>query len=592
MTPRVMQMRATLALLASAAVLAACGGGSGGSTPPAAPDKTATAATASTATTGRESPQALAPGATATSTTQRDAARLADQATFGATETLLASIRGQGVEPWLAAQFAATGSSYTRGETDLIHKPDGTDFCATRGNNCWRDWFSTDPLVWDFYRNAITQPDQLRQRVAFALAQIVVVSSLEVSGTYGFRGYHNMLLENAFGNYREVLRRVTLSPVMGDYLDHVNNDRLRPNENFARELLQLFAIGTCRLNADGTPEGGRCLPTYSNDDVRAYAYALTGWTYPAGGSATWGCWPQGANCRYYGGDMVPWPAGADNQARTLLSGISVPASRTPTAALDAVLNSLMNHPSMAPFIGKQLIQHLVKSNPSPAYVARVSAAFTSGRYTGDTRSFGTGVRGDLTATVAAVLLDTEARNSAPPLVAEKLREPVLMMTGAIRALNGSSDGAAMGWWWGEGMRQHVFRSPSVFNFYSPTDPVSGTPLVGPAFGIYNANTAFSRLNYLNQLLMWGGMGADTSIPGALGTTVNLASFEADAADANLLVTRLANLATGGRLTAASRAQIVTAVNAWTSAQSSSWRTERVKTAAYLIFASPAYQVLN
>jgi len=258
-----------------------------------------------------------------------------------------------------------------------------------------------------------------------------------------------------------------------------------------------------------------------------------------------------------------------------------------------VLDSLMAHPNMAPFIGRQLIQHLVKSNPSPAYVRRVATAFAAGRYTGATRNFGSGVRGDLAATVAAVLLDTEARNSAPPLVAEKLREPALMMTGIVRALNGRSDGSALAWWWGEELRQHLFRSPSVFNFYSPGFPVAGTRLVGPAFGIYNANTAFARLNYLNQLLYWGGMDADATVPAATGTSVTLTAFEADAGDAVKLVDRLAALATGGRMTATTKARIVEAVNAWNPVQRpADWRRERVRTAAYLVFASPAYQVLN
>ncbi len=566
---------------ATALVLAGCGGNHPESGSPVIE-----------AESGRAHALALAPGATNTSTTQRDAARLADQATFGATETLLTTIRTQGVEPWLAAQFAATGSSYTRGGSGLIHTTLVDDFCAGKGDHCWRDNYSAEPLLWDFYRNATTQPDQLRQRVAFALQQIVVISNHEVAGTYGLRFFHNMLLTNAFGNYREVLRRTALSPLMGDYLDHVNNDKLSPNENFARELLQLFAIGTCRLNSDGTLQGGQCAPTYDNQTVREYAFALTGFTYPAGGVSVWGCWPTGANCTYYQGDMVAKPALADNKARTLLSGITVPATRTPTQALDLVLNSLMAHPSMAPFISRQLIQHLVKSNPTPAYVQRVATSFRNGRYTGLTRSFGTGVNGDLTATVAAVLLDPEARTSAAPLVAEKLREPALLMTGAVRALNGSTDGEAMSWWWGDAMRQHVFYSPSVFNFYSPTYPVQGTRLVGPAFGIYNVNTAFARLNFLNQLLHWGGMDANPTVPGALGTHVNLAGFEADATDPAVLVSRLSNLLTGGRLTAAARQTIASAVATWTPAQSSSWRTERVRTAAYLVLASPAYQVLN
>ena len=519
--------------------------------------------------------------------------RLADQASFGATEALVASIRAQGAGAWVAAQLASSGARYQRGGDDSIHRPSGTDFCATRGDYCWRDYFATEPVLWDFYRNALTQPDQLRQRLAFALGQMVVVSEHEVQGTDGYRLYHNMLLQQAFGNYRELLRKVALSPLMGQYLDHVNNDRLAPNENFARELLQLFSLGTCLLNADASLQGGRCQATFDNATVRNYAYALTGWTYPAGGSSVWPCLPEQSNCPYLAGDMLARPALQDDQPRSLLAGITVPASRTPAQALDSVLDSLMAHPNLAPFVCRQLIQQLVKSNPSAAYVRRVVTAFVSGRFSAAGRSFGTGQRGDLAATVASILLDTEARNSAPPLVAEKLREPVLMMTGLLRALNGRSDGEALGWWWGEELRQHVFIAPSVFNFYPPNFPVAGTPLVGPAFGIHNANTAFVRLNFINQMLYYDGVAPSNSVPDALGTQVDLSAFRADAADAARLVDRLVALATGGRMSAAAKARIVAAVNAWPAdGPQGDWRSERVRSAAYLVFAAPAYQVLQ
>ena len=571
------------ALVAAAAGLVACGGAD-----PAATDASATAAVA-------DDPQRsiAALRAAPAQSTQRDAVRLADQASFGATEEMVLSIRAQGVAAWVASQLAASGSGYQRGGDDGIHKPAGAEFCVSRGSYCWRDYYSTEPVLWDFYRNALTQPDQLRQRVAFALAQIVVISEHEVQGTYGYRHYHNMLLQQAFGNYRELLRRVTLSPLMGEYLDHVNNHKLEPNENFARELLQLFSLGTCLLNPDGSLVGGRCQATFDNAAVRSYAYALTGWTYPPGGSSVWGCWPEQANCPYFAADMVAQPALQDDQPRTLLGGVTVPAGRTPAQALDKVLDSLINHANLPPFVSRQLIQHLVKSNPSAAYLRRVATAFANGRFTTAGRSFGSGQRGDLAATVAAVLLDTEARNSAPPLVAEKLREPVLMMTGVLRALGGQSDGEALGWWWGQELRQHVFLAPSVFNFYSPNFPVARTPLVGPAFGIHNANTAFARLNFINQLVFYGGVDPSDSVPGALGTRVDLGRFTADAADANKLVDRLLALATGGRISVASRARIVAAVNAWPADDVvGDWRTERVRSAAYLVFAAPAYQVLQ
>ncbi len=521
----------------------------------------------------------------------RDAARLATQASFGNTEALAAEIKTQGASKWISAQMSLASSRYTSGGNGTVHQnTSNTGFCdkpANAGPNCWRDHFSTIPLVWDFYRNAISRPDQLRQRVAFALQQIVVVSGNEADGTYGFRNYHNALLDNAFGNYRQVLKKVALSPVMGDFLNNVNNDKSAPNENFARELLQLFSVGTCELNPNGSLRGGACAPTYDNETVRSYAYALTGWTYPAGGATPWGCWPQGTNCRYYGGDMVPVEARHDTAARSLMSGVSLAAGNKAPAALEAVLDSLIAHPNTAPFIGKQLIQQLVSSNPSAAYIGRVSAAFISGKYS----TFGTGQRGDLAATVAAVLLDPEARSATVVANGGSLRDPVLMFTGVLRGLNGQSDGDALSWWWGEEMREHVFRPPSVFNFYPPDYPVAGTALVGPSFGIHNANAALQRLNYLTYLLEWGGSGPTAGVPNAIGTRVDVTKFTTDAADAGKLVDRLSLIATGQLLPAVTRTEIIKAVSWWTSATDSvNWKINRAKTAAYLVYATPNFQV--
>jgi uncharacterized protein (DUF1800 family) len=570
---------AASAALCALVSLAGCGGGSsadGGASnvPPAA-----------------DAPAAPAPAPLST----RDATRLADQASFGATEALVAEIKAQGAAAWVAAQMSLPSSSYASGGSGNVHQNTGnTEFCrqaSHAGENCWRDNFSTQPLLWDFYRNATSRPDQLRQRVAFALAQLVVVSGLDIEGTYGMRYYHNTLLQNAFGNYRQVLKKVVLSPVMGDYLNNVNNHKAAPNENFARELMQLFSIGTCELNADGTLSGGQCKPTYQNDTVRAYAYALTGWTYPAGGATAWGCWPQAANCRYYGGDMVPLESYHDSGERKLLSGVTLAAGHKADAALEQVLDSLMAHPNVAPFVAKRLIQHLVSSNPSPAYVGRAASAFASGSFTSAGRSFGSGQRGDLAATVAAVLLDGEARGDTVARTAGKLREPVLMFTGILRALNGQTDGDALGWWWGEELRQHGFRPPSVFNFYPADYPVAGTTLIGPAFGAHNANTALQRINFLVYLLDWGGSSADSSVPGATGTKVDLSGFIADAPDAAKLVDRLSTLAFGQALPSKPRDEVIKAVAWWTaSTDATNWQTNRVKTAATLVFASPNYQV--
>ncbi|ABM96466.1 DUF1800 domain-containing protein [Methylibium petroleiphilum] len=580
-SPRAQRLARLTALCAATLLLASCGGGGGGGG--GSTDDGATGGSAAPPV----PPSSGAPGGTPTTTL--DATRLAHQASFGPTEALVADIRTRGPSAWLAAQMTTASARYTRGGNGDVHQWTGSgNYCDGRSATCWRDNFSSQPLLWDFYRNAVGGADQLRQRVAFALQKIVVVSNLEVEGTYGMRYYYNTLLDNAFGNYRQVLKKVALSPLMGDYLNNANNDKAAPNENFARELLQLFSIGTCELNANGTLKGGACSPTYGNETVRHYAYALTGWTYPAGGSTAWGCWPQSTHCRYYAGDMVPVAQYHDTLERPLLSGITVPAGSSADQALEAVLDSLMQHPNMAPFIGRQLIQQLVASNPSAAYVGRVAAAFNAGRHQG----FGSGQRGDLAATVAAVLLDAEARSEIPTRSAGKLREPVLHFTGVLRALGGRTDGDALGWWWGETMRQHVFRPPSVFNYFPPDYPLPGVAgLKAPEFGIHNANTSLERLNYLTYLLWWGGSAASADVPGALGTRVDLQPYTADAADAAKLVDRLSTLALGARLPSATRTQVIAAVEAYTAQNDAqNWATNRVRQAAYLVFGSPNYQV--
>lgn len=581
---RLLAARLTLilgSLVSAALLLTGCGGGSssGGEA-----GGTATGpATTSTPTTNPSTPTT-----TVQSVSVRDATRLADQASFGPTETLVATIRSQGIGAWLTSQMALNSSRYTSGGGGEVHQYTGSgSFCDGKGDNCWRDWSSTEPLVWDFYRNATTQPDQLRQRVAFALQQIVVVSNLEVDGTYGFRLYYNNLLDNAFGNYRQVLKKTALSPLMGDFLNSANNDKAAPNENFARELLQLFSVGTCALNADGSLQGGACAATYGNDTVRAYAYALTGWTYPAGGATPWGCWPQGMNCTYYAGDMVAVASYHDTSERKLLSGITAPAGTAAPAALELVLDSLMAHPNIAPFVGRRLIQQLVGSNPSAAYIGRVSAAFNAGRFQG----FGSGSKGDLAATVAAVLLDAEARGDSVARSGGKLRDPALMFAGTLRGLNGRTDGDAMSWWWGDTLRQHVFRPPSVFNYYPPDYPVPGTALVGPEFAIHGANPALERLNFLTYLLDWGGSDPAAGIPNATGTKVDLSAFVADADDAAKLVDRISTLALGQALPATPRDKVIAAVSWWTAqTDATNWKTNRVKAAAYLVYGSPNYQV--
>lgn len=527
---------------------------------------------------------------------QFNAVRLANQATFGATEAMITEMRSQGAKHWIVGQFSLDESHYRLGGDDAPDQNTSpTDFCAlpaqSKNPNCWRDYFSAEPLVWDFYRNAVRKNDQLRQRVALALSQLLVISNVDVDGTYGLRLFYNHLMNNALGNYRDIVRKVSRSPMMGEYLNNVNNAASAPNENFARELLQLFTIGPCKLNADGTQVNGRCMPTYNNDMVRNYAYALTGWTYPPGGANRWGCWPTGANCHFLGAQMVP-AAGdlRDTEARKLLSGVTVPAGSTAPEAMDKVLDSLMSHPNMAPYVSKHLISQLVTGNPSSAYVGRVAKAFNTGKY----EDIGTGVKGDLQATVAAVLLDEEARSDAPTGAASgRLREPIQFFTGVIRAFNGDTDGAALGWWQGEALSQHAFRPPSVFNFYPAEYPVTGTKLIGPAFGIHNASTALERMNYLTMLFDWGGADAQKDIPSAVGTHLRYTGWLGDAGDAGKLVDRMSQLLIGENLPEPARGKVIEAVAHFDDKnRPDDWREQRVRRAGWLVSASPQYQIVR
>jgi len=585
MTTRSSRSRAACLLAIASVALASCGGGGGGG-------DNATSARADGAR------DRHAEGATRAATISlADANRLAQQATFGPNEAMVADIQARGAAAWLKAQMELKTSRYTSGGDDSIdrHRDTKGAFCDTPPHDqepdCWVRYRTPEPLREDFFRNATTQDDQVHQRAALALQHIFVISSVTILRTYGLRNYFNGLMDNALGNYRDVLRTVAMSPVMGDYLNNVNNDKAAPNENFAREQLQLFSLGPCKLEMDGTLTGGSCQPVYDNDMVREYAYAMTGWTFPPGGGDYRTCRLPGSNCQFYTGDMVVVPSFHDTNARTLLSGVTVPAGSTAPQALELVLDSIMAHPNIGPFVAYRMIQHFVTSNPSKEYVTRVATAFDKGRYSSDGVPFGNGTKGNLRAVIAAVLLDPEARSSAYASSTKGfLRDPIMFFTGTLRGLNGKSDGRNMGDW-GEILHEDIFSPPSVFDFYLPSYPVAGTDLVGPQFGIHNANSALDRLNFLNFLLFDGGAKAIKKDPNSLGTQIDDTAFLSSADDPDALVDRLSLVAFGHVLPTVSRQPVIDAVGYWNEANAKNeWRHKRVFTAAYLVYGSPNYEV--
>jgi uncharacterized protein (DUF1800 family) len=487
------------------------------------------------------------------------ARRFLEQGAFGPTPSDAAHVQTIGFQAWLTEQFnLAQVSNYNTITSDQGGMPA------------------------HFLTNAVSNPDQLRQRVAFALSQIFVTSIQKLIWNQNMVLFQNMLLGDAFSNYRQIMGDVTLSPAMGQYLDMANNAMADPstgavaNENYARELMQLFTIGTVMLNPDGSVQydsNNLPIPTYSQSTIAEFARVYTGWTYaPAAGQPVeWGAYITG------NGPMVPFAPEHDSGSKQLLNGYVAPAGVTPLQDLNNALDNVFNHPNVGPFVGKQLIQHLVKSNPSPAYISRVAAAFNDN---------GAGVRGDMMATVSAVLLDPEARandnGGSDQITDGHLQEPALFIAAMVRAFGGqmndqnyySSDMANMG--------QDIFDAASVFNYYSPSYGVPGTTLLGGEFEIHTPNTAILRANVVQNLFSQYSNPVQTYGP---GTTVDLTAFLPLASTPATLVSALDLTLTHGVMPAAMKSAIVSAVTA-----DSLGALHRVEGACYLILTSSYYNV--
>jgi uncharacterized protein (DUF1800 family) len=510
-----------------------------------------------------------------------DTLRLLEQSSFGPTPQMVERVRRQGFAGYLDEQFRLNVS---RMPTLKPVDNDVNKMCelGDPGKLCRRDHYSQFQVQTRFFQNALTQPDQLRQRVAFALGQIFVVSARKNNRAYAMARYQQLLLDDAFGNYRQLLADVTLSPMMGQYLDMANNEGLdpkrgvAPNENYAREVLQLFSVGLVQLNPNGTPKlgpEGKPLPTYGADEIKEFARAFTGWTYPTAPTVK----PKPRNPGYFDARMMPVAASHDAGPKTLLGGQRVAGSANPQVDLDAALDNIFMHPNVGPFIGRRLIQHLTTSHPAPDYVERVSRVFDDN---------GHGVRGDLKAVVRAILLDPAARGE---VVAGnrfgKLREPVLYITGVMRALGAVSDGVDL---IGQsaGMEENVFVAPTVFNFFPPDYEVMGTGMNAPELAIVDSTTSLKRADFAWRLIFGKAIAPDPNVPGAIGTTLSLAAWEPLAADPAVLVDKLDALLLHQTLPGPTREAVLQAVQKVPARDAAL----RVKTAAYLMVAGPQYQI--
>jgi uncharacterized protein (DUF1800 family) len=495
------------------------------------------------------------------------AARLLDQATFGPTLGQIQNVQSVGIDAYITSQF---NTPYT----PLPNIPSPLPAVCLSANT---------PTVCEeseWWQAAVTGNDQLRQRVAFALSEIFVISSDSVNATT-ITYYHNMLAQDAFTNFSTILNDVSVSPGMGAYLNMLGSAKAPAgqiaNENYARELMQLFTIGINQLNQDGTLQldgSGNPIPNYTEAQVQAFARAYTGWTYATstGGSPT--KFPNGTP--NYFAPMAAVESAHDMTAKILLNGTVLPANQTTEEDLAGALANLFAHQNAGPFVCKQLIQHLVSSDPSPAYVARIAAVFANN---------GSGVRGDMQAVIRAILEDTEARagDTDPLYDGGHLREPILWITNFLRAV-GFTNTDPNGSYYNlsnqaNNLSERPYRSPAVFNFFPPEYVVPQTTLNAPEFGLENTATAILRLSLANTLVFnkISGFNVDLSATSTLGQI-------AAPSPANLVDT-LGTMFIHGQMPSDMRAEILNTISGLSTAQ-------QVRVATYLVITSSQYKIMH
>ncbi len=495
------------------------------------------------------------------------ASRFLQQATFGATRADITQVQSLGFDGWITDQMVRPRTSHW-------------DWLVSNGFAVSANVNNTNGFDNTVWRQIISEPGQLRQRVGMALSEMLVVSinGLNVSWRqFTAAAWLDTLLDNAFGNFRTLLERITFNPGMASFLTFLNNRRANPatgsmpDENYARELMQLFTIGLNRLNMDGTLQlsGGQPIDTYTPQDVSQLARVFTGLSLDSNDNST----PD-----RYRRPLIVNASNHESGASTFL-GATVPAGTDGVAAVGIALDTIFAHPNVPPFVSRQLIQRLVTSNPSAAYVGRVAAIFANN---------GAGVRGDLRAVVRAILLDPEARaDTANGSASGKLREPVVRLANWARAFGATSSGGL--WPIGDTssstnrLAQSFGRAPSVFNFFRPgyTPPntaIANASRVAPEFQITNEPSVVAYVNYMQGVIQ-NGIGNDVR--------ADYAPLIALAADSGALVDEVNLLLAAGQLSAATVAAIRAAVDS-ISATATNGPTNRVYTAILLTMASPEY----
>ncbi|MEP6921317.1 MAG: DUF1800 family protein [bacterium] len=547
-----------------------------------------------------------------------DTVRFLEEATWGVpSQAEVNRVKAMGFRAYLNEQFAlsptnpAKGSNYP--DIAFTVPDDQATACPTSSPGdpnynqtvCNRDNFSLYPIQRTFFSNSLYGQDQLRQRVAFALHQIFVISGANPLNRPSWMTiYLQSLDRGAFGNYRTLLGEITLNPSMGEYLDMRISTRTSPNENWAREVLQLFSLGVNELNLDGTPRvdvQGANVPAYSQTNVNEFTRLFTGWNLAAPTG-----FPAGVN--NWRDPMAP--RGGTNHdvgAKALLNGSTVPACTGTNQAcaqsdLAAGLDNIFNHPNVGPFVGKQLIQHLVTSNPSNAYVERVARVFNNDCDALYPQGC-TAVRGNVRAVVQAVLLDPEARGDVKtdPTYG-KLREPAQYIIGVLRTLNAksfdrgsTSDGVLAGRSTTDftgSLDQIIFQPTTVFSYYQPGYQVPGSGILGPAFGILSTSTTLRRANNINTLIYTGvaANATPTQSPDRpRGTSLDLTNLEAMASNPSQIADYLNALMLHGTMSTQMRSSIITVMNAIPTSDTTFAR-KRAQAAAYLVATSSQYDI--
>ncbi len=525
--------------------------------------------------------------------TPKDAARFLTQASFGATTPEVTDVVKKGYAPWLDDQLtlpATPHRAYTL--ADFAASNLGGQGTAVNGVYPYPGGIHRQAAWWKI---VLTAPDQLRQRVAFALSEIFVVSDQDASlNTWqeGMANYYDVLVANAFGNFRTLLEEVTLHPVMGVYLSSLRNGRggvdpngfaiTSANENYAREIMQLFTIGLNELNPDGTlrlDSFGQLIPTYDQTTVVETAKVFTGWAFYSTDGARQFRTTGGAQPRDWITPMMLYPEFHDDRAKTIIAGQILPAGQSGAKDLKDTIDALFNHPNTGPFIAKQLIQRLVTSNPSPGYVYRIAQVFANN---------GAGVRGDLGAVVRAILLDYEARSSAVVTApgAGKLKEPLLRATAFMRAFAAKSDSGRYNIDAYPSLAQAPLRAPTVFNFFEPgfigPGAHAGAGLTAPEFQIITDTSAITSINFYNTYIN-NLRPAAPSPDNSEVIYLQLDALMPLARTSQALVDQLNLLLAASALSPATTTIIVSALN---SLPSGATDLERVRTAIYLVVNAP------